>query len=276
MPGGLNMDAQNLSSQEQDGLAGDMMNSLGEPKGSVDEVEDASRGIGDNNHDGLPDGVKDRIWRQDRKHQREIRDMKTQIQNLNSRLASQSNMDSSQNEMANPYHSQYQPGSEEERIHKAVGFALQARDAEERKAKEAERIHHVNQQYHELNKHLDDHSDKYEDFDDVVRGQNVPFTPHMRDAALLLPRKGPGSAAEVLYKLGKNTSELDRISKLQPIDQASEMVKLSHALNQGQENKTVQPKPLGQIKSSPVTNSNVITDKTPVSELRARMKAGWK
>ena len=36
-----------------------------------------------------------------------------------------------------------------------------------------------------------------EDFDDVVRGQDVPITAHMRDAALLLPHSGGGSAGDL-------------------------------------------------------------------------------
>ena len=96
----------------------------------------------------------------------------------------------------------------------------------------------------------------------------------MRDAALMLPKKGPGSAGEVLYKLGKNPEELSRIAKLHPVDQASELVALSHALISGGENKQSQSRPLGQIKSNPVVNSAGVTDKTPVSDIRDRMKKG--
>jgi hypothetical protein len=56
------------------------------------------------------------------------------------------------------------------------------------------------------------------------------------------------------------------------------MAKLSHALISGGEQKASQPnRPLGQIKSNPVTNSHVVTDKTPVGSIRQRMKSGnWK
>jgi hypothetical protein len=129
-----------------------------------------------------------------------------------------------------------------------------------------------------MHKHLDKMSDKYDDFDEVVKGEDAPFTTHMATAAMLLPRTGAGSAGEVLYKLGKNPEELKRIANLHPLDQASEMVKLSHALISGGEQKgsSNPSRPLGNIKSNPVTNSRDVTDKTPVSELRRRMKTGWK
>jgi hypothetical protein len=265
------MEDQNLSSQGQDGLATDVMESLGEPKDVVEKVEEPDQSEGNGDKEALPDGVKDRLWRQERKHQREMKQMKAQLESMQSNLRSQPNMDDS-------YTSDniHENGNVDEQIQRAVSYALQHKDMQERKAKDAERAQHIHKQYGELQKHLDDTSDKYEDFEDVVRGEGAPFTAHMRDAALVLPRKGAGSAGEVLYKLGKNPAELDRISKLHPLDQASEMVRLSHALISGAESKTPESRPLGQIKNNPVTNTRAVTEKTPVSEIRARMKAGWK
>lgn len=269
----INMEAQNLSSQDQDGLADSVMESLGEPQDS--NAEAVHKSDEEAEQEGLPKGVQDRLWRQERKHQREMREMKARLDGLHSQLASQPNMEHSHSQMANPYDGSHQPAGIDEQIHKAVSYALQHKEMEERKAKEAAQAHHVSKQYQELNRHLDSTADKYDDFDDVVRGE-APFTAHMRDAALMLPKKGAGSAGEVLYKLGKNPSELERISKLHPIDQASEMIKLSHALIGGDEAKISPPRPLGQIKNNPVSNSHIISDKTPVSELRARMKNNWK
>jgi len=167
-----------------------------------------------------------------------------------------------------------QQGGMDDAIHKAVSYALQQRELEERKARDAQSQQHIAKQYQDLNRHLDSTSDKYDDFDDVVRSDSTPFTAHMRDAALMLPKKGPGSAGEVLYKLGKNPEELSRIAKLHPVDQASELVALSHALISGGENKQSSSRPLGQIKSNPVVNSAGVNEKTPVSDIRDRMKKG--
>jgi hypothetical protein len=116
--------------------------------------------------------------------------------------------------------------------------------------------------------------DKYDDFREKVFSDDLPITSTMRDYALTLPKKGDGSAGEVLYNLAKNPDELRRISRLQPVDQAAEMAKLSHALISGGENKITQSRaPIGQIKSSTPPVSGGISDKTPVSSIRAMMKA---
>ena len=250
--------------------AGEVLDAVGMAKEPEESTEDSTQG--QENHDPLY--VQKRLKQQKRAHEREMRDLHARLNEMQSQQAAP-------NSYANPYepqmHGSAPPGIDEQ-IHKAVSYALQHRDMEERKAKEAEQRAHVNKQYQELQRHLDTLSDKYEDFDDVVRGSDVPFTETIRDSALFLPKKGPGSAGEVLYKLGKNPEELSRISRLHPLDQASELVKLSHALISGGENKMSQSnRPLGQIKSNPVINSNyAITEKTPVGDIRKRMRSNWK
>jgi len=121
---------------------------------------------------------------------------------------------------------------------------------------------------------FDKASEKYDDFDEVVRAEDVPFTPHVRDALLLVE-----NPAEVAYKLGKNKSELERISKLHPLDQAREVNKLSFSLMGGNNGKpsTTKPNPMGTVRANPANSTGAITDKTPASVIRARMKAGtWK
>jgi hypothetical protein len=149
---------------------------------------------------------------------------------------------------------------------------------EERKARDAQEASHLQKSYQNFNKHLDGMNDKYDDFHETVFGEDIPYTSHMRDYAMTLPRSGSGSAGEVLYKLGKNRAELERISKLHPLDQASELAKLSHSLISGGDHKSSQSnRPLGQIKNNPVSNSHAVTEKTPIGSIRERMKSGtWK
>lgn len=266
------MEAQDDLIQDQDGLAGEVEESLGEPKESANEIDESHLSQGGQTSED-PLYVQKRLKQQKRAHDREIRDLHARFAEMQSRMSGQTPTPNHE-PLNNPYTGQ--PGIEEH-IHKAVSYALQHKEMEERKAKEVKDAAHIQKQYNELQKHLDNMADKYDDFDDVVRGEEAFFTPHMRDAALLLTKSGTGSAGEVLYKLGKNPSELERISKLHPLDQAAEMVKLSKHLDSGGEQKNSNaPRQLGQIKNNPVTNSRAVTDKTPVSELRARMKAGWK
>lgn len=273
------MEAQNLSSPEKDTLAGEVMESLGEPEHASDEIDQSHENAGtansniDVDHAKALASAKKRLKAQSMNHARDVRELHARIADLEHRLAPQHH----QSPETNPYNASVAPGSVEEHIHKAVSFALNHRDMEERKAKEAQDAHHIQKKYRELANHLDNMGDKYDDFHEVVLGDDVQFTPAMRDYALTMPKTGPGSVGEVLYKLGKNPQELERISKLKPIDQAEEMARLSHALIKEGESKSASPRPLGQIKTNPVTNSHVVTEKTPVSSIRDMMKNGhWK
>lgn len=248
----------NVSNQEQDHLSNEAMDSLGMPEGEGDENSEPKKDASED----LPAFAKERLGRQEKRHKRELREMRQQVQQLMQ----------SQNSGYPGQPSQQAPqGESDDPIQRAVAAALRARDDQERQAKEAEKAAHVNKQYQNLQDHLDSTADKYDDFDEVVRGNDAPFTPAMRDAALLLDNPG-----DVLYKLGKNRNDLERIAKLHPLDQAKEMVKLSVALMGGNGKSGSAPRPIGQIKSNPVPSAH-INDNTPAAEIRARMKSGnWK
>jgi hypothetical protein len=260
--------------------------------GDSEDVENGGVGPGDTEEQGNaqddqgiadkddPYGVKKRLGMQAKKHQREMRQMQDQMMRLQHQMAgTDSTITQVPHNSQNAYASPGQPSgpgmSEEDKIHHAVRLALGAKDAQEQQAKMAERQSHVQKQYQRLNDEFDRASDKYDDFDDVVRGDDVPFTSHVRDALLLVD-----NPADVAYRLGKNKSELERISKLHPLDQAREVNKLSFSLMGGNSGKPSSPNrsnPLGSVKSNPAHASNAVTDKTPPSAIRARMKAGtWK
>lgn len=274
MPCGEMMEeqSQELSGQEKENLSGEVMDSLGLPESAQDQNTETEQSK-EANGEGDPLYVQKRLKRAERTHQRELRAMQQQIQDLNARLSSPNGNHTEP--PINPYSSQPEQSSDDERIARAVRYAREQDKLEEQKRLDAEKMQHVSRQYQRLQDNLDKGSDKYDDFHDVVMGDDVPFTPHMRDAVLLL---GDDQQADVLYKLAKNPDELARISKLHPLDQAKEVVKLSHALmgGNGNQNRPSPHRPLGQVKSTPVVSSSV-TDKTPSSEIRARMKAGkWK
>lgn len=266
--------AQDVSGQDQDGLADQVMESVGqEPEESTEEQSPESNdSSGNKSNDPLY--VQKRLKQQKRAHEREMREMQARMADMQSRMSQQQ---PSQSQMMNPNAYGQMPDGDDERIRKAVSFALNQKEMEERKAQDAQNAAHVNKQYRELQKHLDSMGDKYDDFHDVVFGDDAQYSPTMRDFSMTLPKNGKGSAGEVLYKLGKNPEDLERIAKLHPLDQASEMMKLSHALISGGDNKASSPRPLGQIKTNPVSNSATVTEKTPIGSIRERMKSGtWK
>lgn len=257
--------------------ASQVMESLGEPPEASEpsEIDNPGTKLGTSNNTEPgtdPLYVEKRLKRQKRQHEREMRDMQAQMAQMQANLGSnQSQMPqmNDQNQMQNPG---------DDQIQRAVQYALNARDMQERQQKNAESAAYVQKQHQNMKQHLDDMGDKYDDFHEAVLDDDKPFTPAMRDYALTLPRNGKGSAGEVLYHLGKNPEELKRMSKLHPLDQAAEMAKLSHALISGGDMKMSSTRsPMGQVKSNPVVNSTVTTDRTPPSTIRARMKAGtWK
>jgi len=268
-------DDQNALAEQVSGDDEDVENG-GVGPGDAEELgsEDAEQGIAGQDE---PHSIKKRLGMQAKKHAREMRQMQEHMMRMQAQLGGDS-ANPQQNYNSNPYPSPGQPNppamSEEEKIHKAVRFALGAKENEERQAKEAEHVTHVHKQYQRLNDEFDKASDKYDDFDDMVRGDDVPFTPHVRDALLLVE-----NPAEVAYRLGKNKSELERISRLHPLDQAREVNKLSFSLmgNHGKPTANQKSTPMGGIRQNPAHSSTAVTDKTPPSVIRARMKAGtWK
>lgn len=225
-----------------------------------------------------PLAVKKRLGMQAKRHQREMRAMQEQMMRMQAQMGQQPMQQPGQPADMSQYGqapSNPQGMSIEEQIQRGVRYALQAKEQQEAQAKEAERMAHVHKQYQRLNGEFDKASDKYDDFDDVVRGHDAPFSPAIRDALLFVD-----NPAEVAYKLGKNREELSRISQLHPLDQAREVNKLSFALMGGNKASSAPgnngARPMGNIKVNPV-NSQAVTDKTPPSVIRARMKAGtWK
>lgn len=268
------MDSAQDSNPEQEVLADEVNESVGMSHGDTEASSEAHDHHEKKSEDPLY--VQKRLKQQKRTHEREIRDLHARMADMQSQMMNQQQQP--QQQSMDQSMQGGQPQGVDEQIHKAVSYALQHKEMEQAKAKQQAQQDHVNKQYQELHKHLDNMGDKYDDFDETVRGQDVPITSHMRDAALFLPNEGAGSAGEVLYKLGKNRPELERIANLHPLEQARELNKLSRSLELGG-NKLMSKEPprnLGNIKSNPVVNSAAVTDKTPVSDLRKRMKANWK
>lgn len=251
----------------------EVMESIGVDPNQAELREEPAEGSLASQDDPL--AVKKRLGMQAKKHQRELRALQDQIMRMQSQMGQGQQASVMQQNQGQYAQDNPQGMSIEEQIQRGVRYALQAKDEQERRAKEAEQQMHVQKQYERLNNEFDSASDKYEDFDDVVRGHDAPYTPAIRDALLLID-----NPADVAYKLGKDKDKLHQLSKLHPVDQAREVYKLSVALmngNGGNGKQAAQrPNPMGNIKVNPAT-SQAVTDKTPPSVIRARMKAGtWK
>lgn len=255
--------SQEMTSEEKSGLSDAVDESLGNPEESTETSEQ---------HE-LPEYAKKKLGMQEKRHKKEIRRMQQQIEEMNARFGSRPEPVNSSEHNMNPYTSQPNDGGfNNDAIYAAVHKALQMQKEQEHKEKEFERMQHVHKQYKALEDHLDSYSDKYDDFDDVVKSDDAPYTSSMRDAALLIP-----NAAETLYHLGKDRDKLKKISELHPVDQAKEVVKMSIALmgGPGKSNNSGSTKPLSNIRNNPI-NSAGVNDSTSVGEIRKRLKSGDK
>lgn len=264
------MNEQDMSGNEQENIAGQAMEGLGIPEEAANE----SAALEGKVDEDVPASMQKRLGKQAERHRKEMRMMQEQMSSLQSQMGQPREMQQQPDQHQSPT-GQPEGDGVNDQINRAVAAALRAKDDHEAQQKqqmaEKERHEHMQKQYQEMDQDFDKAAEKYEDFDDVVRHPNAPFSPAMRDYALTLPNR-----AEVLYKLGKNPEELGRISKLRPIDQAKEMFKLSVALMGGGSKPEVPPRPMGQIKGNPVA-SHAVNEKTSVGDIRSRMKSGnWK
>lgn len=250
----------------------------GEEKVELGEAVNQSLGLGSDQtedkpeHDELPEAAKKRLGMQEKRHKKELRKMQQQLDAMSNHLRTRPEPLNSPEQSMNPYTSQPEAGGMDDTVYRAVAKAMEMQKMQEQKAKDDKRMQHVHDQYKALENHLDNASSKYEDFDDVVKSDDAPYTDSMRDAALLIE-----NAPDVLYHLGKDREKLKRISELHPLEQAREVIKLSQALSIGNGNKqgSSNAKPLGQVKNNPIT-SNTVNEATSVGELRKRMKDGGK
>lgn len=227
--------------------------------------------------DDLPAGVKARLGRQEKRHQREMRNLQAQIGALTGQLHANSPQTA---DMAGTQQQQSDPQSFDEFVQKAVQAGWQQRELADKHAKQQQERANVQKKYQDLQKHFDTMGDKYDDFHDKVMDDGLPISQSMLETALILPKNGAGSAGETLYMLAKNPDKLRSLSQLSPIDQVSELVKLSQSLIAGKSSGNASPnamKTMGSIKPTPVTNSSSVNESTPLADLKARMRSNkWR
>jgi hypothetical protein len=189
------------------------------------------------------ENAKRRIDNRNRKSQREIDELKGQVQYL-AQLHAQ-NQAQAQNPYAQPtpYQQQYQAQVQQAQApivdpftgeyltpgtprYETVLFRQQEQQLavmKEQEQKQREDAAMLQARQDKFFDALDAASDKYADFDEVVRNKDLPLTESMLNVAMAT-RNG----ADLLYFLGKNPKEVQRISKLHPLLQQE--VVANHAL----------------------------------------------
>lgn len=231
----------------------------------------------------LPDYAKQRLARQEHRHKKELRAVNEKFDLILQRFSqfgNQSGQPPVNQPLLDPVTGQpVTPGSVEETVLKTMhGYSAIQRaqaQAQEQERKNLEEQALVQQMFHEFQDKMDEYSETYEDFDEVVRAEHIPFTNVMRDKAM-----GMSNGVEVLYQLGKNREELNRIASLNRISQAKAMTELSEKLIREESkgvnalSKSKSGTPMKPLKNNPVPNSSSrITDKSSVSEIENHIRA---
>lgn len=187
--------------------------------------------------DNTPEGIKARLGRQEKKHQRELAELRAKLQEIeNAKLATQIphaqdvnrqvEMPSAVNGMVfDPLSGQYvDPNSD---VGRYAVYMNQVRSNMQRtqqleQQQQAENLRR--QELEQLNKAFESSISKsvseFSDYEDVVLGAS--FTDAIVDASKLAPNAG-----KLLYFLAKNPKELTRISRLSPLQQAQEVMRHS-------------------------------------------------
>lgn len=262
--------SQEMSGEEKSVLGDEVNESLG----LSDESSEQQESNESNESNELPEYAKKKLGMQEKRHKKELRRLQQQLDEVHSRIGSFQN----QNPQAQQNNG-YSPDNNQNNdpVYAAVARALQLQKEEEQKAKQAEQMQHLNKQYRALDDHLDNESDKYEDFHEVVKSDDAPYTGVMRDMSVILHGIPGINAAETLYHLGKDRSKLHELSKKTPVEQSREVLKLAIALMNGgnKSSSSGSSKTLGSIKNSPI-NTTHLNENTSIGDLRKRLREGGK
>lgn len=215
----------------------------------------------------LPPYAKAKLGKMEKRHQRKVDELHSRIAELEGRMMG------TQQSAPPSYADNGVESSEDERIRRAVTMALSHQENE--KAQEAHRQNqqYVSQHYQDFARNLEDAADDIDDFEEVTGQHKNLYTPEMATVASIMP---PKLAAKVLYHLGKNPEELQRINSAHPLKQGREMMNLLLSLHAGESAKNVKSSDDG-IFSSMKTNSSVSSSNRnggDIASMKRRMREG--
>lgn len=257
--------SQEMNSEEKVSLGDEVNESLGLADESIEEAAEKPE------KNDLPEFAKKKLGMQEKRHRKELRKMQEKLDEALYRV----NSYNQNNHVENERHESSSP--QDDAIYAAVSRAMQMQKEQEEKAKQEEHRQNIYKQYRALDDHLENESDKYDDFYDVVKSDDAPYTGVMRDMSVILHGIPGINAAETLYHLGKDKSKLAELSRKSPVEQSREVLKLAIALmNDGKKGgQSSQSRPLGSIKNSPI-NTTHINENTSVGDLRKRLRDNGK
>lgn len=217
--------------------------------------------------------IKYRLGKQEKKHASQMASLKKELEDAYQHGASQNAAAppppaeagyQQQNELVDPYSGErVDPESVRGQVlleqHRQA-FAQQQHELQSRQQQQSQ---YMDQQTEKFLENLEHAADSYPDFDEVVKNDDLPITETMVEFAKLAP-----NGVDLLYYLGKNPKEVGRISRMQPIAQAKELMR--HLLDIGTRNKiSSAPPPVTPLGDGKVKSSGSITSMS-FAEIKAR------
>lgn len=176
----------------------------------------------------LPEFAKRRLGKQQKKHDREVAAMQQEMEMMRSHVAGVQQAPAQPQDPSkvfDPYTGQQvDVNSVQGQTIVTLNQQRQAEQMYNQQAQQSQKADAFNRQKQEIfnrfEDSLDDASEKYADFDDVVRSSSVPFTQDMAEIMAISPNPG-----DFAYYLGSNPKEVQRLAKLPSLQMLKEMNK---------------------------------------------------
>lgn len=240
-----------------------------EPNYAVSSSEPTPTQTEPSNSGELPEYAKQRIGQQKKHYEKRIKQLESQFREKEAQWSQPPQQQWAPQEAPVSYEAP-QNSDAPTSVRAEVFAAL-----EEQKKMEADKVQQTHweqqeaykaQKVNEFQDRLNEASGRYDDYDEVVRNPDLPVSQAMVEAAMFMPN-GP----DLLYHLGKNPTEVSRLSHLHPFEQAREMVKMGMSIG----NKPVvsqAPPPVAPLTGGSQPNVSRIQDMT-YSQMKQGLRA---
>ncbi|MFW9929524.1 MAG: hypothetical protein ACFFD1_09045, partial [Candidatus Thorarchaeota archaeon] len=211
-------------------------NQIEEDDENEDDSSEENEGKEENEKDEdkpMPAYMKKLFRKQERKLKRHIENLKNENFNLQKQLINING----ENKNIEEFRNETKEEDEEEPIEKKIEKILHKRDVEKN-------LQYSNEKTKEFVSEIEEKSDDYEDFDEVVRDEKLPLNQYIIGTIEALPID---NRVEFLYNFAKNKKEVNRIAKLHPKDQINEVLKKAFRLSSNASKISNAPEPAKNI-----------------------------
>jgi hypothetical protein len=244
------------------------VDNAGVKTGGEDVSQNDLQGEASETREELPKYVQERLSRQERTHRKETQTLHRELQALRGFVEATvgRNPDQQHQQVSNaPFPAVDGVDQDEiQKTYRALEVIAQQNFKNQAQLKEQDKERKFAQA-------LQKASEVYEDFDEVVRDENVPITKSIADHAKRL-KNGP----DVLYRLAKNRDELNALLSLHPDDQLDRMVEISAEMRAGKRQAPKAPEPTGApMQSNPAVGSSKHPAEKTLEEIKQELKKRW-